>query len=127
MADAKSKKDGEQEKRPEVAAAPQSKNLGVRLAPVNNSDQPVSANYTALNIAPGMVFIDFGFLERAMLTTLPRMVKQGGKKLPETVNGKRAMGYDALQGLRLIGSRRPQRLARQILLSDMNTHVEAQT
>ena len=50
-----------------------------------------------------MIFIDFGFLEPAMLAALPRMMKQGGK-LPEAVNGKLAvrvaMGYDALQGLK---------------------------
>ena len=54
------------------------------------------------DIAPGMAFIDFGFLEPAMLAALPRVAKQGGK-LPESVNGKLAvrvaMGYDALAGL----------------------------
>ena len=70
--------------------------------PVDNSDQPVLMNYTSLNVAPGMVFIDFGFLEPAMLTALPRVAKQGGK-LPESVNGKLAvrvaMGFDGLANL----------------------------
>ena len=73
--------------------------MGVRLAPVNNSDQPVLANYATVNVAPGMAFIDFGFLEPAMLAALPRVAKEGGK-LPESVNGKLAvrvaMGYDGL-------------------------------
>src|SRR5471030_163908 len=76
--------------------------MGIRLAPVNNSDQPVVANYTALNISPGMVFVDFGFLEPGMLAALPRVAKQGGK-LPERLNGKLAvrvaMGYDAVANL----------------------------
>lgn len=76
--------------------------MGIRLAPVNDSDQPLVANYTALNISPGMVFVDFGFLEPAMLAALPRVAKQGGK-LPERLNGKLAvrvaMGYDAIANL----------------------------
>ena len=76
--------------------------MGVRLAPVDNSDQPVVANYTALNVSPGMVFVDFGFLEPGMLAALPRVAKEGGK-LPERLNGKLAvrvaMGYDAMANL----------------------------
>ncbi len=76
--------------------------MGVRLAPVNNSDQPVVANYATVNVAPGMVFIDFGFLEPGLLAAIPRVAKQGGK-LPQSVNGKLAvrvaMGYDAIAGL----------------------------
>ena len=76
--------------------------MGIHLAPVDNSDQPVVANYTALNISPGMVFVDFGFLEPGMLAALPRVAKEGGK-LPERLNGKRAvrvaMGYDVTANL----------------------------
>jgi hypothetical protein len=87
-----------------AGAAPQAKaaSLGVRLTPVGNSDQPVVANYCLINLAPGMAFIDFGFLEPAMLAALPRVASEGGK-LPERVNGRLAvrvaMGYDALAGL----------------------------
>lgn len=74
----------------------------VRLAPVDNSDQPVLANYTVVNPAPDMAFIDFGFLEPAMLAALPRAAKQG-VKLPQSLNGKLAvrvaMSYDTLAGL----------------------------
>ena len=74
--------------------------MGIRLAPVGDSDQPVVANYTTLNVSPGMVFVDFGFLEPAVLAALPRVAKQGGK-LSERLNGKLAvrvaMGYDAWQ------------------------------
>ena len=80
----------------------QSVGMGIRLMPVENSDQPVVANYTSLNVAPGMVFVDFGFLEPAMLSALPRVARSGGK-LPERLNGKLAvrvaLGYDALANL----------------------------
>ena len=46
--------------------------------PVDNSDQPVVANYCAINVSPGMAFLDFGFLEPAMLAALPRVVRSGG-------------------------------------------------
>jgi hypothetical protein len=82
--------------------------MALRLMPVRDSDQPIVANYTALNVAPGMVFIDFGFLEPGMLAALPRVAREGGK-LPETINGKLAarvaLGYDAVAGLhRQLGS-----------------------
>ena len=79
-----------------------SKRMGVRLVPAGNSEQPVVANYTALNAAPGMAFIDFGFLEPGMLAAIPRVAKQGGK-LPESINGRLAVrvavGYDVLANL----------------------------
>ena len=71
-------------------------------APVGDSDQPVVANYTTLNVSPGMAFIDFGFLEPGMLAALPRVAKAGGK-MPERLNGKLAvrvaMGFDAMANL----------------------------
>lgn len=80
----------------------QNRQMGIRLAPVGNSDQPVVANYCSINIAPGMAFVDFGFLEPAMLAALPRVVRSGGK-LPESLNGKLAvrvaLGYDGLANL----------------------------
>jgi hypothetical protein len=86
----------------EAAKEPKAVGMGIRLAPVHDSDQPVVANYTGINLAPGMAFIDFGFLEPAMLAALPRVAKEGGK-LPERLNGKLAvrvaMGYDAMANL----------------------------
>jgi hypothetical protein len=97
------KKDGQEK---EAGAKPaekiQNRQMGIRLAPVDNSDQPVVANYCAINVSPGMAFLDFGFLEPAMLAALPRMARSGGK-LPERLNGKLAvrvaLGYDALANL----------------------------
>ncbi len=76
--------------------------LGVRLTPVDDSDLPVVSNYTAINVSPGMAFLDFGFIEPGMLAALPRMLQQGNK-LPENINCKLtvrvAMGIEALSNL----------------------------
>jgi hypothetical protein len=101
MADAKTRKDD-----PQAAASaeakPQRKSLGIRLAPSGGSEQPVVANYTQINVAPGMAFVDFGFLEPAMMNALPRVAKAGGK-LPESIGGRLAVrvavGYDTLAAL----------------------------
>lgn len=102
MADAKSKKDDQPVAAAATADAGKRTNLGIRLVPAGNSDQPVVANYSAVHVAPGMVFVDFGFLEPAMLAAIPRVAKAGGK-LPESVSGRLAvrvsMGYDTLSAL----------------------------
>lgn len=76
--------------------------LTVRLTPVNQSDQPVSANHTTVSVAQGIAYLDFGFIEPAALTALTRMVQEG-KAMPERVEGKLAvrvaMGLDVLQRL----------------------------
>lgn len=76
--------------------------MGVRLSPVEYSDRPVVANYSAINLSPGIAFVDFGFFEPGMLAALPRVAQAGGK-MPETLEGKLvvrvAMGFDALAGL----------------------------
>ena len=76
--------------------------LVVRLVPANQSEQPVVANYSAINLAPGMAFIDFGFIEPSVLASLPRTAQQGGK-LPESLTGRLAvrvaLGYDGLAQL----------------------------
>lgn len=76
--------------------------FNIRLTPVGNSDQPVLANFTRLNGAPGMVFVDFGFLEPAALSALSQLARAGGK-IPETLTGRLAvrvaLGYDTLAAL----------------------------
>lgn len=52
--------------------------MAVRLTPVDNSDQPTFANYTSLNVASGMVLLDFGFLEPTVLNAIQRSAKSGG-------------------------------------------------
>jgi hypothetical protein len=72
--------------------------LGVRLTPVDNSDQPLFANYTNVHATPGVVFLDVAFLEPSVLASLPRV-----EKVPETINGKLVgrivRAPDALQNL----------------------------
>jgi hypothetical protein len=76
--------------------------VSVHLIPVNNSDQPVFANYAMMNLAPGTAFIDFGFVEPAVVAALSQMTQTGGE-LPEAVSGKlavrMAVGYDMLVNL----------------------------
>ena len=76
--------------------------MGVRLTPSADSDRPVFSNFTNVNVAPGTVFVDFGFLEPGVLSALPQMVKDGNK-LPEAINGRLsvrvAMGLDAMANL----------------------------
>ena len=87
---------------PAPAAAAQSKSMSIRLVPVGNSDQAIVSNYSSINLAPSMAFIDFGFLEPAVLASLPRLARSGGK-MPEKLNGRLAVrvavGYDSLAGL----------------------------
>lgn len=103
MSEGKGKKPDDAPAGATASAAPSGeRTMALRLTPVRDSDQPIVANYTALNVAPGMVFVDFGFIEPGMLAALPRVAREGGK-LPETINGKLAarvaLGYDALAGL----------------------------
>lgn len=105
MADSKDKKESGAAAGAAAAASsasPTRATLGIRLMPVDNSDQPVVANYAQVNVMPGMAFIDFGFLEPGMLNALPRVAKQGGK-LPDSLNGKLAvrvaMSYEAAASL----------------------------
>ena len=102
MADTPKKEPQEKPAAAEPGKQPRAVGLGVRLVPTSDSDQPVVANYTSLNVAPGMVFVDFGFLEPGILAALPRVARSGGK-LPERLNGRLAvrvaLGYDAVAGL----------------------------
>ncbi len=76
--------------------------LNVKLMPVENSDQPVSVNYTTVGVAQGIAYLDFGFIEPAVLAMLARTARDG-KAIPESLDGKlvvrMAMGLDVLQRL----------------------------
>ena len=81
-----------------TSAGGQRLQLGIRLKPVNQSDQPVFSNFTAVQGAPGTVFVDFAFIEPSVLPALARLQQSGGK-VPETINGRLAcriaLGLDA--------------------------------
>jgi hypothetical protein len=75
--------------------------LSVRLQPVDHSEQPVFSNFTVVQRAPGMVFVDFGFLEPNVMNTVIRQVRSSQEE-PKEIRGQLAcrvaMGLDtALQ------------------------------
>ena len=71
------------------AAGAQRLQVGIRLQAVDGSDQPVFSNVTAVQGAPGTVFLDFGFIEPSALPAVARLAQTGGK-LPETISGRLA-------------------------------------
>jgi len=75
--------------------------LSLRLAPVNNSDQPVSANHITVSVAQGIAYLDFGFIEPALLAGLARTAREG-KTMPEKLEGKLVVRV-GIPGLRAAG------------------------
>lgn len=63
--------------------------LNVRLASRDHTDQPVMANYSAVNVAQGVAYLDFGFIEPALLAAVARAA-QANKPLPKEVQGRLA-------------------------------------
>lgn len=74
----------EKDNKQELAAASRTA-VGVRLIE-SPAGQPVLSNYSSAVPANGLVLIDFGFLEPAMLNALAKAAKSGGK-VPKTVQG----------------------------------------
>ena len=81
---------------------PERIDLQLNLIPANQSDQPVLANYSRLALAPGLAYIDFGFVEPGAIAALTQTVRSGGKP-PSAINGRLAvrvaMGLDTLSQL----------------------------
>lgn len=71
----------------------------IRLVPFRNSDQPTVSNVTQVSRAPTFVYIDFGFLESAVLDSLSHFGRSCGK-IPEALAGKLvvriALGIDTI-------------------------------
>lgn len=61
----------------------------VRLQSIEHSEQPIFSNFTAVQGASGVVFVDFAFLEPQMVAALSR-IGQPGVKIPEAIPGKLA-------------------------------------
>jgi hypothetical protein len=80
---------------------PQQVQLAVELTS-DEQDQPVLANYATVTVAQSLAYVDFGFIEPAILAAVAQAVQQG-KPLPKTLRGKRAvrvaLGLDVLQRL----------------------------
>ena len=63
--------------------------LNIRLIPRDHADQPVMANYSAVNVAQGIAYLDFGFIEPALLAAVARAAQEN-KPLPKEVQGRLA-------------------------------------
>jgi len=63
--------------------------VNVRLKPVGPLDQPTLVNYTHVGLAQGLGYVDFGFLEPALLGALTQLAKRG-EPLPKHLEGIRA-------------------------------------
>ena len=51
--------------------------LNVRLKPSDSSAHPRAVNYTNVGIAQGMAYLDFGFIEPALLAAIAKTAKDG--------------------------------------------------
>lgn len=49
----------------------------IELRPVDNSDQPILANFAAVQATPGLVFLDFGFLAPQAINSIARLASNG--------------------------------------------------
>jgi len=54
-----------------------SAHLNVRLRPVERPDQPATANFSTVAVAQGIAYLDFGFIEPALLGQIARTVTDG--------------------------------------------------
>ena len=61
--------------------------VNVRLRAVEQSDQPIMSNFATVTVAQGIAYLDFGFIEPALLAKV-MVDSQNGQALPEYVEGK---------------------------------------
>jgi hypothetical protein len=79
-------KDEDVKNKPETR---QANSIAVRLVQDAPAGQPLLANYSSASVTSGLVMLDLGFLEPAMLAELSRVARSGGK-VPKTVSGRLA-------------------------------------
>ncbi len=76
--------------------------LNVRLKPSESSAHPRATNYTNVGVAQGIAYLDFGFIEPALLGAIAKTAKDG-QAAPKAVDGQLvtrvAMGVDVLARL----------------------------
>ncbi len=60
--------------------------LNVRLKPSDSSAHPRAANYTNVGVAQGMAYLDFGFIEPALLAAIAKTAKDG-QAAPKGLDG----------------------------------------
>jgi hypothetical protein len=76
--------------------------LNVRLKPSESSAHPRATNYTNVGVAQGIAYVDFGFIEPALLGAIAKTAKDG-QAAPKGLDGalvtRVAMGVDVLARL----------------------------
>lgn len=60
--------------------------LNIRLKPSESSAHPRAANYTNVGIAQGIAYLDFGFIEPALLAAIAKTAKDG-QAAPKGLDG----------------------------------------
>ena len=77
--------------------------LNVRLKPSESSAHPRAANYSNVGVAQGIAYLDFGFIEPALLAAVAKTAKDG-QAAPKGLDGhlvaRVAMDVSALVRLR---------------------------
>ncbi|MEO7861016.1 MAG: hypothetical protein ABIU05_11315 [Nitrospirales bacterium] len=76
--------------------------LNVRLKSSEPSAHPRATNYTNVGVAQGIAYVDFGFIEPALLGAIAKTAKDGQaapKGLDGTLVTRVAMGVDVLARL----------------------------
>ena len=76
--------------------------LNVHLKSSEPSAHPLATNYTNVGVAQGIAYVDFGFIEPAMLGAIAKTAKDG-QAAPKGIEGQLvtrvAMGVDVLARL----------------------------
>jgi hypothetical protein len=76
--------------------------LNVRLKSQDSSAHPHATNYTNVGVAQGIAYVDFGFIEPALLGAIANSTKNG-QGAPKGIEGhlvtRVAMGVDVLARL----------------------------
>ena len=73
--------------------------VNVRLKPSDPSAHPRATNYTNVGVAQGIAYLDFCFIEPALLAAIAKTAKDGQaapKGLEGTLVTREAMGVDVL-------------------------------
>ena len=80
----------------------QTLSLNVRLKPSESSAHPRATNYTNVAVAQGIAYLNFGFIEPALLAAIAKTAKDG-QAAPKGLEGhlvtRVAMGVDVLARL----------------------------
>lgn len=78
--------------------------LNVRLKPSESSAHPRATNYTNVGVAQGIAYVDFGFIEPALLAAVAKTAKDG-QAAPKGLDGalvtRVAMSVDVLARMHL--------------------------